>query len=160
MEERTTQAIDRYATAWAASSRQTREVERYKAFRVAGAALLFFFVANFLYLRYGQTGSIMGASGILTDVLIEGLSIASWVVLWWPLDQLLHVGWQHHLDERAYHALKDITLAHPARSRSATLNSKTTLELTMGDDFQMQRHESISLSPCDPHHAHAATTMP
>lgn len=110
LEERTRVAIDRYATAWGASARQTREVERYKTFRVAGVALLVFFIANFLYLRYGQTGSILGASGILTDVLVEGLSIASWVVLWWPLDQLLHVGWQHYLDERAYHALKDINL--------------------------------------------------
>lgn len=104
------EAIARYSEAWAASARQTREIERSKGWKVLGVAALFFAIANVVYLRYGQTGSLFGFSGLWLDVLIEGLSVGAWVALWWPLDQLLHAGWQYRLDERAYRALQGIVL--------------------------------------------------
>lgn len=72
--------------------------------------MLFFAVANLLYLWYGRTGSILGVSNIMLDVLVEGLSVTSWVALWWPLDQVLHASWQHRQDESAYRSLQGITL--------------------------------------------------
>src|SRR5215213_565872 len=110
LEARTREAIGRYAEAWATSARQTQDTEGIRARRVLAVAVLFFAVANLAYLWYGRTGSVLGYSGILLDVVVEGLSVAAWVVLWWPLDQLLHVSWQHRQDERAYRTLQDIDL--------------------------------------------------
>ena len=110
LEARTREAIGRYAEAWARSARQTQDIEGITARRVLAVAALFFAVANLVYLWYGRTGSVLGVSGILLDVAVEGLSIAAWVVLWWPLDQLLHASWQHRLDERAYRTLQHIHL--------------------------------------------------
>jgi len=110
LEARTREAIGRYAEAWATSARQTQDIEAIRARRVLGVAALFFAVANFVYLWYGRTESMLGTSGLLLDVAVEGLSVASWVVIWWPLDQLLHASWQHRLDERAYRSLQDIHL--------------------------------------------------
>jgi hypothetical protein len=110
LEARTRTAIARYSEAWASNARQTRAVENYKTKRVLVVAVLFFAVANSLYLWYGRTGSVLGVSNLLLDVLVEGLSIASWVALWWPLDQLLHAGWEHRQDESAYRSLQGIKL--------------------------------------------------
>jgi hypothetical protein len=110
LEARTREAIGRYAEAWANSARQTQDIEGIRARRVLGVALLFFAVATFVYLWYGRTGSILGASGIVFDVVVEGLSVAAWVAIWWPLDQLLHASWQLRLDERSYRSLRGIQL--------------------------------------------------
>ena len=110
LEARTREAIGRYAEAWATSVRQTQDIEGIRARRVLGVAALFFAVANVVYLWYGQTGSVLSISGILLDVAVEGLGVASWVVIWWPLDQLLHASWQHRLDERSYRSLQGIHL--------------------------------------------------
>ena len=110
LEARTREAIGRYAEAWATSARQTQDIEGVRARRVLGVAALFFAVANFLYLWYGRTGSVLGVSGIVFDIAVEGLSVASWVAVWWPLDQLLHANWQLHLDERSYRRLQGLHL--------------------------------------------------
>ena len=110
LEARTREAIGRYAAAWATSARQTQDIEGNRARRVLGVAALFFAVANFVYIWYGRTGSVLSFSGILLDVAVEGLSVASWVAIWWPLDQLLHANWQLRLDERSYRTLQGIYL--------------------------------------------------
>jgi hypothetical protein len=110
LEARTREAIGRYAGAWANSARQRQDIEGIWGRRVLGIAALFFAVANFVYLWYGQTESVLGVSGILLDVAVEGLSVASWVVIWWPLDQLLHANWQLRRDERSYRTLQGIHL--------------------------------------------------
>jgi len=110
LEARTREAIERYAEAWASSARQTQDIEGVRARRVLAVAMIFFVVAQLVYLWYGRTGSVLGVSGILLDVALEGLSVAAWVVVWWPLDQLLHASWQYHLDERAYRTLQGIDL--------------------------------------------------
>jgi hypothetical protein len=108
LEARTREAIGRYAEAWASSARQTQDIEGIRARRVLAVAVVFFAVAQLVYLWYGRTGSVLGVSGILLDVALEGLSVAAWVVVWWPLDQLLHASWQYRLDERAYRTLQHI----------------------------------------------------
>ena len=90
--------------------RQTQDIEGVGARRVLAVAMIFFVVAQLVYLWYGRTGSVLGVSGILLDVALEGLSVAAWVVVWWPLDQLLHASWQYRLDERAYRTLQGIHL--------------------------------------------------
>src|SRR5829696_9892032 len=108
LEARTREAIGRYAEAWASSARQTQDIEGIRARRVLAVAVIFFAIAQIVYLWYGRTGSVLGVSGILLDVALEGLSVAAWVVVWWPLDQLLHASWQYRLDERAYRTLQHI----------------------------------------------------
>jgi len=110
LEVRTREAIGRYAEAWASSARQEREVEHIRARQVAVAATMFFVVANLVYLQYSRTGEFLGISNMGVDVAMEGLSVAAWVALWWPLDQLINTAWDHRKDERAYRALQGITL--------------------------------------------------
>jgi hypothetical protein len=111
LEARTRVAIGRYAEAWATSAQQTHAISGIRARRVLGVAALFFAVANLFYLWYGRTGgSVFGVSGILLDVAVEGLSVASWVAVWWPLDQLLHANWQLRLDEDSYRMLQGLSL--------------------------------------------------
>jgi hypothetical protein len=110
LEARTREAIARYAEAWANSARQTQDIDGIRERRVLAVAMVFFAVAQLVYLWHSRTGSLLGVSGILLDVVLEGLSVAAWVVVWWPLDHLLHASWQHRLDERAYRTLQGIDL--------------------------------------------------
>ncbi len=110
LEARTREAIGRYAEAWVNAARQADDIEGIRARRVLGAAALFFAVATFVYLWYYQTESGPGLAGIVLEVAAEGLGVASWIVIWGPLDQLLHASWQHRQDERSYRTLQGIHL--------------------------------------------------
>ena len=109
LEARTGEAITRYARAWLAVWEQQREVAVRQARTVAGGAILFFAVANFLSLQYARDGSLFGLSGDVIDVLLDGLSVAAWVALWWPFD-LLFQRWQGRLEEHTYRSLPDIAV--------------------------------------------------
>jgi len=104
LEQRTREAIDRYARAWLTAREQQHTVEVRRARTVAGSAILFFAAANLLSLQYARDGSLLGLSGDLMDVLIDGLGVGAWVALWWPFDQLFQ-RWQGRLEERMYRAL-------------------------------------------------------
>lgn len=122
LEARTHEAIARYARAWTAARAQQREVGVRQARAVAGSAILFFAVAQFLSLHYAREGSLLGLSGELMDVLLDGLGVGAWVALWWPFDQVFQ-RWQGRLEERAYRALPGIAvrvLPDPEPPQSAT----------------------------------------
>ena len=108
--ERTRVAIDRYAAAWAMSAQQQRAIDLWRARQVLVVATLFFAIANYVYIQYYRTGELLGASGVALEVMVEGLGLAAWVALWWPLDQLMHAWWQRRLDEQAYRELRSIDL--------------------------------------------------
>jgi hypothetical protein len=109
LESRTRDAIARYAETWTHATEQTKAVELRTARVVGGSALLFFIVANLLYLQWSHTEELFGESGLILGVLMEGISVGAWVALWWPLD-LLYQHWQRGLEERAYRSLKNIEL--------------------------------------------------
>jgi hypothetical protein len=109
LEARTREAVARYARAWLAVREQQREVAVRQAWAVAGSAILFFAVANFLSLQYAQDGSLFGLTGDVIDVLLDGLGVAAWVALWWPFDQLFQ-RWQGRLEERTYQSLPGIAV--------------------------------------------------
>ena len=109
LETRTAAAISRYAAAWIAAAAQTHAVERRQARAAGVSAILFFAVATLLSANYARDGSLLGASGPLLDVVLDGLSVGAWVALWWPFD-LLFQEWEHRLEERTYRALPEITL--------------------------------------------------
>ena len=109
LESHTREAIARYADTWSCAAEQATAVEMRTARVVGSSALLFFFIANLLYLQWSHTEELFGESGILLGVIMEGISVGAWVALWWPLD-LLYQHWQRGLEERAYRSLKDIEL--------------------------------------------------
>jgi hypothetical protein len=110
LEARTREAIGRYAAAWAMSARQQRAIEFLRARRVLIAAGLFFAIANIVYSWFYRIGGVEDATGVVFDTLAEGLILAAWVALWWPLDQLMHTLWQRRNDERDYQKLREIDL--------------------------------------------------
>jgi hypothetical protein len=110
LQQRTRVAIGRYAEAWATSERQQLAVEFQRAWQVTFLAVAFFAVANLITIAYNRQGEILGASGIALDVMTEGLGVAAWVALWWPLDQLMHALWQRRLDSRAYEELNTVAV--------------------------------------------------
>jgi hypothetical protein len=128
LEARTREAIERYAEAWASSARQTQEIEGVRERRVLAVAVVFFVVAQLVYLWHSRTGALFGVSSILLDVVLEGLSVAAWVVVWWPLDQLLHASWQHRQEERSYRTLQGIHLQVLPDPNPPTLLHLTPLE--------------------------------
>lgn len=121
LEASTREAIARYARAWTAATELEREVRVRQARTVAGSAIIFFAVANLLSLQYAREGSLLGLSGDVMDVLLDGLGVGAWVALWWPFDQFFQ-RWQGRLEERTYRALPGIAvrvLSDSARPRSA-----------------------------------------
>jgi hypothetical protein len=109
LEQRTREAIDRYARAWLAAREQLHTVEVRQARTVAGSAILFFAAANLLSLQYARDGSLLGLEGDMMDVLLDGLGVGAWVALWWPFDQLFQ-RWQGRLEERTYRLLPEISV--------------------------------------------------
>ena len=53
------------------------------------------------------------ASGIDDDLdpIAQGLGVASWVILWVPVNLLVYDRWYHKRDERAYRALMEAPLS-------------------------------------------------
>jgi hypothetical protein len=109
LEFHTREAVARFADTWTRATEQATAVELRTARVLGSAAILFFFIANLMYIQYSHMESLFGATGIVLSVLMEGLSVGAWVALWWPLD-LLYQHWQRGLDERAHRSLKDIDL--------------------------------------------------
>ena len=109
LEERTHEAIARYARAWSDARVQEREVGVDQARTVAGSAILFFAVSQLLSLQYAREGSLLGFSGDVVEVVLDGLGVGAWVALWWPFDQLFQ-RWQGRLEERTYRRLPGVTL--------------------------------------------------
>lgn len=107
LETRTHEAIARYTRAWTAARELEREVGVRQARTVAGSAVLFFAAANLLSLQYARDGSLLGLSGDVMDVLLDGLGVGAWVALWWPFDRLFQ-WWQGRLEERTVRALPGV----------------------------------------------------
>ena len=66
-------------------------------------------MATFLSLQYARDGELLGLSGDVMDVLLDGLGVGAWVALWWPFDQLFQ-WWQGRLDERTYRRLPEVAV--------------------------------------------------
>lgn len=104
LHRQTLNAIQKYSTARAENARQERDKATYKGTRslvVAGAAFVVLQVVTLLLSQY---------PGLWIEVLVHGLTIGVWVLLWWPFESLLFERWENRLDERAYRALQNITL--------------------------------------------------
>jgi len=102
--ERIRVAILRYCEQSERDLDRTRRGERSRAtFAVALAlvALVCFVIVN---------RSIRDSSDFWVEVVIEGLAVAFWVAVWFPLDSLLFGQWQHRLDQRIYRTIAEMEL--------------------------------------------------
>lgn len=61
-----------------------------------------------LFLFVGLATFILEFDGLLPEVIGEGLFIAGWVLLWWPLETLFFDIWEHRLDQRIWRAVSDM----------------------------------------------------
>ena len=78
--------------------------QRIRGTRWRGVRTLFAaFVALFAFI--GMSRLLATDDNLALQILSEGLSIAGWVALWFPLEVLMFDVWQHRLDRRAYERL-------------------------------------------------------
>lgn len=72
-------------------------------------ALLAGSVALFLFIGAAQ---LVGTSeNAILGIVSEGLAIAGWVALWFPLETLAFKVWEHRLDRRVYSRVMDMELS-------------------------------------------------
>ena len=94
--ERIRTAIGRYCDQSERELDRTRRGERFRAtfaLVIALTALVCFVIVN---------RSVQDSGDFVVEVVIEGLTVAFWVAVWFPLDTLLFGQWQHRLDQRIY----------------------------------------------------------
>ena len=60
-----------------------------------------------LFFLIGLSKILARYDNIVLEILSEGLSIAGWVALWFPLEVLMFSVWQHRLDRKAYVLLSE-----------------------------------------------------
>jgi hypothetical protein len=91
--------IQRYCEQSERDLDRTRRGERFRAafaLSIALVALVVFVIIN---------RSLRDETDFWVEVVIEGLAIAFWVAVWFPVDSLLFGQWQHRLDGRIYRTL-------------------------------------------------------
>ncbi len=69
-------------------------------------ALIVSFIALFIFI--GASKLIDDDNSLILQVVSEGLSIAGWVALWFPLELLTFTVWQHRLEKKIYTMLMDM----------------------------------------------------
>ena len=69
-------------------------------------------VGEYRVLLIGGARLIGDPDNLTLDIASEGIIVAGWVILWFPLDLLIFTGWQRRLDKRIYTVLMeaDVTI--------------------------------------------------
>lgn len=101
LEERVRAGVHRYCNARLRTVEQEAREDRSRGWLM----MTFAIVAVFALVWVAQQFSDSGHS--LLGVASEGLSIAAWVMLWHPLEELVFNRWDHRLDRRALRTLRD-----------------------------------------------------
>jgi len=94
--------IRRYCAARLRDVEQEISATRWRGIRVLIGALIALFVLM------GASKLLAPSDDLLVQILGEGLSIAGWVALWFPLELLTYTFWQHHLERKIYMMLMDM----------------------------------------------------
>ena len=101
LEERVRVGIDKYCDARLRAVEQAAHEDRSRGWLM----MAFSVVAVFALIWSAQ--QLTGTGESLLGVAAEGLSIAAWVLLWHPLQELVFDRWTHRLDRRALLTLRD-----------------------------------------------------
>lgn len=80
---------------------QAAHEDRSRGWLMMAFAVFVVFALVWVARQFSDTGqSVLGVAS-------EGLSIAAWVMLWHPLEELVFNRWDHRLDRRALRTLRD-----------------------------------------------------
>jgi hypothetical protein len=110
-EEQARAARRRYCSAKLQDIQHDLAATLWRGLRALCAAL----VALFAFI--GASKAVDGDTSVFLQVISEGLSIAGWVALWFPLESLTFTLWQHWLERMIYTRLRDMELTvQPAQA--------------------------------------------
>jgi hypothetical protein len=85
---------------------QAAHEDRSRGWLMMAFAVFVVFALVWVARQFSDTGfSLLGVAS-------EGLSIAAWVMLWHPLEELVFNRWDHRLDRRALRTLRDRSSLH------------------------------------------------
>lgn len=97
-------AIKRYCQSRLKDVEHDIQATRWRGFR----ALIVAFIALFVFI--GASKLVDNENSILLQIISEGLSVAGWVALWFPLELLTFNVWEHRLDRKIYTMLEQMEI--------------------------------------------------
>ena len=118
LERRVRAGMHRYCDARLRGVEQAAREDRSRGWLMMAFSVFAVFVLVWFARQFSDSGqSLLGVAS-------EGLSIAAWVMLWHPLEDLVFNRWDHRLDRRALRTLRDrstlrITAIAPGADQTA-----------------------------------------
>jgi hypothetical protein len=103
-DEKVKEAVRRYARGRLKDVDHDIYATRWRGMR----SLLVAFVALLVFI--GASRLVYSESNLPLQIISEGLVVAGWVALWFPLETLAFKVWEHRLDRRVYSRLMDMDL--------------------------------------------------
>jgi hypothetical protein len=101
LEGRIRAGIDKCYDARLRAEEQAAREDRWRGWLMMAFAVFAVFALVWVAQQLSDSGhSVLGIAS-------EGLSIAAWVLLWHPLEDLVFNRWDHRLDRRALRTLRD-----------------------------------------------------
>ena len=104
LDEKVKEAVRRYCRGRLKDVEHDIQATRWRGVR----ALLVAFVALFVFI--GASRLVFSESSLLLQIISEGLAVAGWVALWFPLETLTFKVWEHRLDRKIYSLLMEMDL--------------------------------------------------
>lgn len=102
LDKETEDAIKRYSHTWVEDSKQKMVRAKYKGMRGLATALVGLIFLN-------GTGILLSNyENFIVKLVSEGLIVAGWVLMWFPLDILTQEFWVSRLERNAYKKLEKI----------------------------------------------------
>ncbi len=102
LEQETINAIKRYSKAWALDAKQKMSRANSKGLRSLGTAVIALIFLN-------GTGIWLGNfDNFILKLISEGLIVAAWVLMWFPLDILTQEFWINRLERKTHQRLENI----------------------------------------------------
>jgi len=122
-------AVAKYCRARLRAIEEKWDTERARNLRM----LLFAICSVALLVTVSHLLSRIDSPGV--DVVAEGLSIASWVMLWYPLQNLVFTRWEHRADRRVLLALEESIAIRiqPLEDEGAAADSLTPVDSGASD---------------------------
>lgn len=114
VEATTRQGIGRYCNRYIREVERTLSSERWQNVGALAIGIVALGVAVLV------NRALRTSSSFWSDFFSEGITVAFWVAVWYPLDNLFFGRWQRRLDLRVYRALRDLDLRVVARSPAAS----------------------------------------
>jgi hypothetical protein len=104
LDQKVKEAVKRYCRGRLKDVEHDIHATRWRGVR----ALLVAFVALFVFI--GASRLVHSEGNLLLQIISEGLAVAGWVALWFPLEALTFKVWEHRLDRKVYNTVMDMEL--------------------------------------------------